>query len=127
MKVTEEEALAFKSKINEDFKKKIAFEILAAGKTYKQVQEEHRAPSIHQLINWKRQYERKIKMGQVKLPALTDEQKNSMREIKLRTNELEKALAEAELKILALNTMIDIAENHFNIPIRKKPGTKRSK
>ena len=127
MKVTEEEELAFKAQINEDFKKKIVFEILVAGKTYQEVQEEYRAPSVWQLIAWVRIYQRKIKMGQVKLPALSDEQKNSMKEVKLRTNELEKALEEAELKILALNTMIDIAENHFNISIRKKPGTTRSK
>ncbi len=127
MKVSKEEELAFKAQINEDFKKKIVFEILVAGKTYQEVQVEYRAPSIWQLIAWVRIYQRKIKMGQVKLPALSDEQKNSMKEVKLRTNELEKALEEAELKILALNTMIDIAENHFNISIRKKPGTKRSK
>lgn len=39
---------------------------------------------------------------------------------------LKKALEEAELKIKALNTLIDVAEEEFKIPIRKKPGARQS-
>ena len=39
---------------------------------------------------------------------------------------LKKALEEAELKIKALNTLIDVAEDQFKIPIRKKPGARQS-
>jgi hypothetical protein len=39
---------------------------------------------------------------------------------------LKKALEEAELKIKALNTLIDVAEDQFKITIRKKPGAKQS-
>jgi len=39
---------------------------------------------------------------------------------------LKKALEEAELKIKALNTLIDVAEERFKIDIRKKPGAKQS-
>jgi len=40
---------------------------------------------------------------------------------------LEKALEEAELKIKALNTLIDVAEEQLKIDIRKKSGAKQSK
>ena len=40
---------------------------------------------------------------------------------------LQKALEEAQLKIKALNTLIDVAEDQFKIVIRKKPGAKQSK
>ncbi|MEZ2446471.1 hypothetical protein AB6805_32420, partial [Chitinophaga sp. RCC_12] len=40
--------------------------------------------------------------------------------------ELEKALAEAKLKIAALEIMIDLAEQQFKIKIRKKSGAKQS-
>jgi transposase len=30
------------------------------------------------------------------------------------------------LKISALNTLIDVAEDQFKIPIRKKPGARQS-
>jgi len=40
---------------------------------------------------------------------------------------LRKELSEANLKIKALDTLIDIAEEHLKIDIRKKPGAKQSK
>lgn len=42
------------------------------------------------------------------------------------TEALKKALTEAELKIKALNTMIDVAEEQLKIDIRKKSGAKQS-
>lgn len=39
---------------------------------------------------------------------------------------LEKALLETDLKIKALNTMIDVAEEQLKIDIRKKSGAKQS-
>ena len=40
--------------------------------------------------------------------------------------DMEKALKEAELKIKALNTLIDVAEEQLKIDIRKKSGAKQS-
>lgn len=42
------------------------------------------------------------------------------------TAALQKALKEAELKIKALNTLIDVAEEQLKIDIRKKSGAKQS-
>ncbi|UMY64587.1 MULTISPECIES: transposase [unclassified Flavobacterium] len=39
---------------------------------------------------------------------------------------LRKALQEAEMKIKALNTLIDVAEEQLKIDIRKKPGARQS-
>ena len=39
---------------------------------------------------------------------------------------LQKALEESELKIKALNTLIDVAEEQLKIDIRKKSGAKQS-
>jgi len=39
---------------------------------------------------------------------------------------LQKALEDAQLKVAALNTLIDVAEEQLNINIRKKPGAKQS-
>ena len=41
-------------------------------------------------------------------------------------NALKQQLAEAELKIKALETMIDVAEEHLKIDIRKKSGARQS-
>ncbi len=39
---------------------------------------------------------------------------------------LQEQLAYANLKIAALNTLIDVAEEQLKINIRKKPGAKQS-
>ena len=46
-------------------------------------------------------------------------------QLKKRIKELEKALAFSKLETEARDLMIDIAESHFNIPIRKKSGAKQ--
>lgn len=41
------------------------------------------------------------------------------------SQDLQHALHQANLKVLALETMIDVAEQQFKIKIRKKPGAKQ--
>lgn len=41
-------------------------------------------------------------------------------------NALKKALEAAQLKVAALETLVDVAERELNIDIRKKPGAKQS-
>ena len=48
-------------------------------------------------------------------------------QLQRRVQELERQLKEAEMKAIALATMVDLAEKEFNISIRKKYNTKRSK
>jgi hypothetical protein len=45
---------------------------------------------------------------------------------KVSNEDLQKALREAELKLKALNTLIDVAEEQLKIDIRKKSGAKQS-
>ena len=45
-------------------------------------------------------------------------------QLQKRVASLEKQLKEAELKAIAFSTMVDIAEDMFKIPIRKKLNTK---
>lgn len=47
-----------------------------------------------------------------------------LQQMKKRVAELEKQLRDAELKAIAFSTMVDIAEQEFKIPIRKKFNTK---
>lgn len=48
-------------------------------------------------------------------------------QLRKRISELEKQLKDAEMKVIAYATMVDIAEKEFNIPIKKKFNTKSSK
>ena len=48
------------------------------------------------------------------------------RALEAKIKELEKALEYEKLRSLALDTMIDVAEQNLKISIRKKPGAKQS-
>ena len=52
--------------------------------------------------------------------------KKEKAETTVKTAALQKALQEAELKIKALNTLIDVAEEQLKISIRNKSGAKQS-
>ena len=52
--------------------------------------------------------------------------KKKKAETTVKTAALQKALQEAELKIKALNTLIDVAEEQLKISIRKKSGARQS-
>ena len=56
---------------------------------------------------------------------MTEEEKSNLKAVSKRVKELEKALEQANVLIYGLNSMIDYAENEFEIPIRKKRGTKQ--
>lgn len=61
----------------------------------------------------------------IKPPAdMTESQQNKLLQKKIA--ELTKALEKANLKAIALETMIEVAESDLHIKIRKKRGTKQS-
>ena len=63
---------------------------------------------------------------ELSLATMTPKEKQDKLLLEKRIKELEKALDMAKLKNIAIETMIDIAEEQFNIPIRKKAGANRS-
>lgn len=54
------------------------------------------------------------------------ETSKELKELQLENKRLKVQLAKAELRAKVYDTMIDVAEEMFHIPIRKKPGTKQS-
>jgi hypothetical protein len=71
-------------------------------------------------------YQRKLQTGLFVSPAMTRTQKRDVQALQQHNDELEQALQQANLLILALHTMIDVAERELQLPIRKKSGTKQS-
>jgi transposase len=55
---------------------------------------------------------------------MTEAEKKSQKQ-QQRIKELEKQLEDAQVKNIALETLVDVAEKEFKIPIRKKPGAKQ--
>jgi transposase-like protein len=62
---------------------------------------------------------------EVSLSIMTPQEKQEKILLEKRIKELEKALEYAKLKNIAVETMIDVAEEQFRISIRKKAGPKQ--
>lgn len=113
-------------RLGEDVKKKIVCEVnsgmlskRAAGRKY------GLPPST--IGNWLEKHNLAIlvhlKTSNV-LSAMDENQETKL--LKKKIDELTKALADAQLRNVGLETMIEVAESELKINIRKKRGTKRS-
>ena len=71
---------------------------------------------------WQKQYTPEIDFT---LPVMTEKEKQKLDAAHKRLKELEKQLEHAQMKNIALETMIDIAEEKLRISIRKKSGPKQ--
>lgn len=75
------------------------------------------------IYSWIRAYQKDNDIFiEEKVPSMSIKKRSISSDVK----DLQQALKEAELKIEALNTMIDIAEEELKIDIRKKSGAKQS-
>ena len=71
---------------------------------------------------WQERYSEEFHLS---LSFMSSKEIADNKELQKRIKELEKQLEKAQMKNVALNTLIDVAENQFKIPIRKKPGAKQ--
>lgn len=74
------------------------------------------------IYSWQKQFASEIEFT---LPVMTGKEKQKLDAAQKRMKELEKQLEDAQMKNIALETMIDIAEEQLRISIRKKSGLKR--
>lgn len=77
-----------------------------------------------QLKKWREKYSSEI-ISAPKIKHMPETELSEISAIEQQKRELEQALTEANLKIIGLETMIDVAEKEFNLEIRKKSGTKQ--
>lgn len=71
---------------------------------------------------WQGRYSDEIHLS---LRAMSAKERTDVKALEKRVRELEKQLERAQMKNVALNTMIDIAENDYKLEIRKKSGPKQ--
>lgn len=71
---------------------------------------------------WQLKYSDQIHLS---LSLMSAEQRTNNKELEKRVRELEKQLELAQMKVVALNTVIDIAEKNYKLEIRKKSGPKQ--
>jgi predicted RNase H-like nuclease (RuvC/YqgF family) len=71
---------------------------------------------------WQERYSDEIHLS---LRAMSAKERTEVKALEKRIGELEKQLERAQMKNVALNTMIDIAETDYKLAIRKKSGSKQ--
>lgn len=71
---------------------------------------------------WTKKYAPEI---EITLPVMTEKERQKLEAAQKRMKALEKQLEDAQMKNIALETMIDIAEEELRISIRKKSGPER--
>jgi transposase len=109
-----------------ELKKKVAREIVSGKLSIEEAKKLYNIQNTYTLKAWCSKYSCELEGPQ---PAEMEKNKppHQLPDDSDRIKELEKALEEAKLKIVGLQTMIDVAEKELKIDIRKKPGTKQSK
>lgn len=74
------------------------------------------------LKRWQTRYSDEL---HVSLSFMSSKERADHKKLEQRIKELEQQLEQAKMKHIALETMIDIAENELKLPIRKKSGSKQ--
>ncbi len=104
-------------------------DILKGATTPEEVKEKYGITSINSVYTWIGKY-----ISQEKSLSLQDQTEKDMankskddqiRELKAKLKQAEKKAEYEALRAHAFDTMINLAEEKFNIPIRKKSGTKQ--
>jgi len=72
--------------------------------------------------NWQEKYSEELRIS---LQSMTPKDRVDNSKLEKRVKEMEKQLELAKMKIVALDTMIDIAEQDYKLEIRKKSGPKQ--
>lgn len=77
----------------------------------------------HSLIHsWRQKYAPEMMLN---LPVMTEKERQKTEALQKRLKETEQQLQQAQMKVIALEALIDVAEDKLKIGIRKKPGAKQ--
>jgi hypothetical protein len=81
-------------------------------------------PSTGRILisSWRKKYASDIALT---LPVMTEKERQKIQELQKQLKKMEKQLEDAQMKNIALETMIDVAEDQLKISIRKKSGPKQ--
>jgi len=112
------------SKYEISFRRWLVQEIESGRMSWKDARSKFQLPYHFDAIykNWQKKYSEEIILS---LPLMKAKERIENKKLEAHIKELEKALEYAQMKNVALNTMIDIAEKEYKLEIRKKSGLKQ--
>lgn len=114
---------------SDDFKYQVVQEYLSSDISQQELLDKYSIKGHGSITKWMRKFgliDEAVKW-QMHHTTMKEGRKKTPEELALeaKVKELEKALEHEKLRSLALDTMIDIAEEKLKISIRKKSGTKQ--
>jgi transposase-like protein len=115
-----------RSKYGQAFRDQVARDYESGDLSYSQIAEKYELPNRELAKWWVRSYRKNSVIETIPLSPMTEKEKQEVKALQNRIKELEKQVSDRDLHVLALDTMIDVAEE-MGMDIRKKPGTKQSK
>jgi transposase-like protein len=108
------------------FKEMVVKEVLDGLISKEEARRKYRLKGNSAVLNWIRKFE-EFKTIPMKPKRKFGTSGKSQEELEAENQRLKQDLEMEQLRSRALNVMIDIAEDQFKIPIRKKSGAKQSK
>jgi transposase len=115
-----------KSPFTDSFKRMVVEEILSGSIFIAEAAKKYGIPSRSTVSQWMKWYQKNNDNIVVSISSpVAEQEQDNKNEHPISIKELQKALEQAKLKIIGLETLIDVAEEQLNIEIRKKPGTKQ--
>lgn len=121
-----------KTKVNcfpDELKLKVVQEYIDTDVSQRDLMQKFNIRGVHTIKKWMRKFDLQAPSQQeIELQRTMANQKEKTsyeRELEAKVKKLEQQLDDEQLRTLALETMIEIAERDLKISIRKKSGAKR--
>jgi len=108
---------------SDEFKESIVKEVLDGLISKDEARRRYGIKGKSAVLNWIRKFEG----SKTRCMNKKNKSGKTLEELEAENVRLKQELEIEQLRSRALNVMIDIAEDKFKIPIRKKPGAKQSK
>jgi transposase len=110
---------------SEAFKRQVVREIDSGRLDWNGARRKYGVGGHVTIQRWHSRYSKFARNGRL-IRMINTEQQYRDQEQQERIRDLEHALADAHLQIRALDTLIDLAEETYKIPLRKNSGAKQS-
>ena len=108
------------------FKQKVVSEIESGELTIAEAQRLYGINGATTIQSWIRKLGKNHLLSRIVRIEMKDE-KDRIKELEKQINELESALAKTQIKNIALESLVEVAEEHYRIDFKKNFGGKASK
>jgi transposase len=107
---------------SEAFKIQVVNEIERCELTLAEARRKYGIPGNNTIQPWLRKFGKEELLTKV-VRVESRNERDRIKELEKQKQDLESALAQAHLKVIALETLIEVAQEHYKIDLKKSSGT----